>query len=200
MDNLQHRGEDKTFAFATDKSDTSKLSLNLLYKFRKMPGGQDVAMRNFAITARPLKGFELTNEMVTNPEIPRGDLLMGSLPQPLRVNKWKLDYLRDPNCKISGSWEEQRDDDTNMVTRLGGVTFTLFEKTGSPVSLFLGMQQSGGNVPYQANDRWSLGWTQKPGPNQALSLFIGNVTYGGTIAPGVKQANLSMDFEYQIKF
>jgi hypothetical protein len=200
MNNLGQRGADRTFTFATDQSEKSPLRANLLYKFRTMPGDQNIAIRNFSVTARPWKGLELTNEMVTNPELPRSDLLLGSLPQPIRVNKWKLDYSRDPNCKISGSWEEQRNDDTNSLSRLGGLTFTLYEKTGSPISIFVGVEQAGGNVPDHTANRWSLRWDQKPGPNQALSLFVGNVTYGGTLFTGEKHANLSVDFQYQYKF
>ncbi len=200
MNTLHQRGVDRTFSFATDKSDTSRLSANLVFKQRTLPGDQEIAMRNYAITARPMAGIALTNEMITNPETPRNDVILGSLPQPLRVNRWKLDYTRDPNCKITGSWEEQRNDDTNALSRLGGVTFTLFEKSGSPVSLFLGAEQHGGNVPDHVMNRWSLQYNQRPGPNQALSLFIGNVTYGGTLAAGEKHRNLSVDFQYQYRF
>ena len=200
MNNLQQRGVDRSFAFATDQSETAPLRMNLSYKFRTLPGDKNIAIRNFSVTARPMKGMELTNEVVTNPENPAGDQLLGSLPLPLRANKWKLDYLRDPNFKVQGSWQEQRDDSTNMVSRLGGMTFTMFEKSGSPVSIFLGVEQAGGNVPNHVTNRWSLRWDQKPGPNQALSLFIGNITYGGTIAPGTKSHNLSVDFQYQFKF
>lgn len=200
MNNLEQRGVDRTFAFATDPNDKSRLSLSLLYKYRTLPGDQEIAIRNFSVTARPWAGVQLTNEMLTNPEIPRGDVLLGSMPQPTRVNRWKLDYNRDPNCKITGSWEEQRNDETNALTRLGGMTLTMFEKRGSPVSLFLGVEQRGGNVPGHIANRWSLRWDQRPGPNQALSLFIGNVTYGGTLDPGEKHRNLSVDFQYQFKF
>ncbi len=200
MNNLQQRAVDRTFTFATDQAETSPLRMNLMYKFRTLPGDKQVAIRNYSLTARPFKGLELTNEMVTNPETPAGDQLLGSLPQPLRANKWKLDYLRDPNFKIQGSWQEQRDDSTNAVARLGGMTFTMFEKSGSPVSIFLGVEQAGGNVANHVTNRWSLGWNQKPGPNQALSLFIGNISYGGTIARGQKSQNLSVDFQYQFKF
>ena len=200
MNNLHQRGADRLFTFSTDQSVTSRFVASLSYKFRTLPGDQNIAIRNFNITARPWNGLEICNQILTNPEIPRGDVLLGSLPQPTRVNKWSLNYTRDPNFKVSGSWEEQRNDDTNGLTRLGGVTLTMFEKSGSPVSLFVGVEQAKGNVPDHTTDRWSLRWDQRPGPNQALSLFIGNITYGGTISPGEKHHNLSVDFEYQYRF
>jgi hypothetical protein len=202
MNNLQQRGVDRTFTFATAQSTTAKLRANLIYKQRTLPDNTEIAMRNFSIIAQPWKDVLICNEMVTNPELPRGDVLLGSMPQPMRVNKWKLDYLRDPNFKISGTWEEQRNDDTDMLSRMGGVTFTMFEKSGSPVSLFLGVEQTGGGqLPRHLANRWALRFDQKPGPNQALSLFIGNITYGGTLNPGEKaRGNLSADIQYQYRF
>lgn len=200
INNLQQRAADRTFSLQTDPSETSNLRATATYKLRTLPGDQQVAIRNFSVTARPIKGMELTNQMLTNPEMPRGDVLLGSMWQPVRVNKWKLDYLKDPNFKIAGSWEEQRNDDSNALYRLGGVTMTFFEKLGSPLTLFLGSEQAGGNVPRRSSNRWSLRYDQRPGPNQFFSLFVGNVTYGGTIADGVKRSNLSVDLEYQFKF
>ena len=200
MNSLQQRGVDRAFTFTTDQSDKSPLRANLMYKFRTLPGDKDIAIRNFSITAKPVKGMELTNELLTNPEIPAGDQLLGTLPQPTRVNKWKLDYLGNPNFKIEGSWQEQRDDSTNAISRLGGMTFTMFEKSGSPVSLFMGLEQAGGNIPYTNAERWSLRWDQRPGPNQAMSIFVGNVNYGGLLENGQFQHNLSADIEYQWKF
>ena len=200
MTATQLRGVDRAFTFTTDQTDTNRFRASAFYKTRTVPGQPDVAVRNLALTARPFKGLEVTNEVSTNPEIPRSDVLLGSIPQPMRVNKWKLDYLGNPNLKISGSWAEQRDDSTGALSRLSGVTFTMFEKSGSPLSVFLGNQMANDHLPDHIANRWSLRWDQKPGPNQMLSLFLGNVTYQGTISPGDRQHNMSVDFEYQFRF
>lgn len=200
MDNQENRAVDRGFSIVTDQSEKSPLRANLFYKQRSLPNDKDIAIRNFSVTARPVNGLELTHQLLTNPELPQGDVLLGSVAQPMRVNKWKLDYLRDPNFKISGSWEEQRNDDNNALSRLGGVTFTMFEKKGSPLTLFLGSEQADGNVARRTVNRWSLRYDQNPGPNQMFSLFVGNVSYGGTIAPNEKKHNLTLDVEYQLKF
>lgn len=200
MTAAQIQGIDRALTFTTDQTATNKLRASALYKMRTVPGQPDVAVRNLSLTARPVKGLEVTNEVSTNPEIPRSDVLLGTLPQPMRVNKWKIDYLGNANLKISGSWAEQRDDSTGALSRLSGVTFTMFEKSGSPLSIFLGNQMANDNLPEHIATRWSLRWDQKPGPNQVLSMFLGNVTYQGTISPGDRQHNMSIDFEYQFRF
>lgn len=200
MDNLEQRGIDRTFSLSTDQSEKSPLRANLIYKQRTLPDDKDIAIRNFNVTARPTKGLEITHQMLTNPETPRGDVLLGSVAQPMRVNRWKLDYTKDANLKVTGSWEEQRNDDIDSLSRLGGLTLTLFEGKGSPLSMFLGVEQTNGPTPRRTTNRWSLRYDQKPGPNQMFSLFAGNVTYSGLIAPGEKRKNLSVQLEYQYRF
>jgi hypothetical protein len=48
--------------------------------------------------------------------------------------------------------------------------------------------------------RFSLRYDQRPGPNQLLSLYIGNVSYQHKIAPGFARNNLSLNVNYQLKF
>lgn len=199
-DQLENRASDRTFSLSTDQSEKARFKASAFFKERSLPGGKDIAIRNFSLSAKPSNNLELSHQMITNPESPRGDLLLGSATQPLRANKWKLDYVGGPNLKLSGTWEEQRNDDNNALSRLGGLNLVLFEGSGSPLSLFYGVEELNGNVPRRTIDRWSLRYDQRPGPNQIFSLFMGNVTYGHTILPNEKRDNLTMQLEYQWRF
>ena len=166
-----------------------------------MPDQGLTVIRNFQITARPTRGMELSHQVLTNPEEQfRSDVLLGSLTSPLRVNRWKLDYAPNTKWSLAAVWAEKLNDLTFESSRLGGVTLELFKDSGSPLSLFYGVEQLFGNVPRRTAHRYSIRFDQRPGPNQLLSLFAGNVSYEHSIADGFSRNNWTVNVNYQLKF
>jgi hypothetical protein len=194
------RGIDRTFRLSTDPDPKRKLVASVFYKVRTLPWDDQIMVRDYNITARPLKGFELSHQLQTNPEVSRGDVILGSLPQADRRSKWTLSWLQSADTTVSGTYFEQINDQSHANTRTGGLGLTLFQRSGSPLRLFYGVEQSFGNVPRRTRHRYEFEFNQRPGPNQTLSIFAGNIGYEHTIADGEARNNLTLRLNYQWRF
>jgi hypothetical protein len=196
-----YRAIDRSFKLQTDQSDKRWLKASLFYKVRTLPWDEQVMIRDFNITAKPVKNVELTHQLLTNPEVAKGDAVLGTVPQAARSNKWRLDYKQSGNLTVGGSFEEMINDQNKGLSRTGGLNVMLFEKSGSPVKLFYGIEQvDGGGRPRRSTHRYSLQFDQRPGPNQSFSFFLGNVSYEHSIADGWKRNNWTARMDYQIRF
>jgi hypothetical protein len=194
------RGIDRVFKLQTDQSDKRLLRASIFYKIRTMPTDELIMIRDFNITAKPLKNLEVTNQVQTNPEVARGDLFMGSLPQAARSNKWRMDWTKDSNFTLGASWQELVNEQSSARSTTGGVNMKLFGKSGSPLSLFYGVEQLSGNIARRTAHRYHIQFDQKPGQNQMFSLFAGNVSYEHSIADGQLRNNWTLRMNYQLRF
>lgn len=194
------RGVDRKFSFNTDPSDKARLNLALEYKTRTLPGDEQIVMRNYAVTWRPWSGVELTHNVQTNPETTKGDAFLGSIVKAAHANKWRLGFSRNPDTKMGLSWEELIDESKKSLSRIGGIDLSLFNKSGSPLSLFYGVEQKDLVGKRQTVHRYHLRFDQKPGPNQLFSVFAGNVSYEHSIAEGWNRNNWTVLFNYQLRF
>ena len=194
------RGIDRMFSFVTDPNDKQPLSASVKYKVRTLPWDDQVMIRDYSFTARPAKNVALTNQLQTNPEIAKGDSILGSITQAARVNRWKLDVKNNPNLTIGGSWDELINDQTHTRVRTGGLNLTLFGASGSPVQLFYGVEQNDTGGNRKTTGRYHIRYDQRPGPNQTLSFFAGNVSYQYSVADGLSKNNLTLRLDYQIRF
>lgn len=194
------RGIDRSILFATDPGETAKFRGSFSYKFRTLPGDQQAMIRNFSLTARPLPKMEITHQLMTNPELSRSDAVLGSVTQQARVNKWKLDYKGNPNFGIGGSFEESMHDG-NQLSRVAGLTLTMNEGRGSPLSFFIGGEALDTINGRRAYSRYMLRYDPKEGENQKFSLFLGNMTYLHTFGvTGSSDSGLTFRVDYSIKF
>lgn len=193
------RGIDRGVTFTTDQSEKKNLRVNLKYKERTTPFGEKIVIRDYSIVAKPMKGVEVSHHVLTHPEVARGDVILGSIATPRRVNQWKLDVKATEDTTVGAQWEEQFDQNRPM-TRLGGVNVSLFKKSGSPVNLFYGVEQSDANNDRKTQQRYHLRFDQRPGPNQQFSFFIGNLNNTHGLQTNQKRNNLSLQVDYQIKF
>jgi len=194
------RAVDRTFTFATDQSDKRWLRASIFYKARTLPYGDQVMIRNFNVTAKPSKNVELTHQLVTNPEVAKGDAILGSIPQAARSSSWKLDYKNSGYFTVGGEWKEMVNEQNNALSRTGSINVTLFEKSGSPLKLSYGLEEVNGNVKRRVANRYSLQFDQKAGPNQTFSFFAGNLNYMYDIADGFKKNNWTLRMDYQLRF
>lgn len=195
------RAVDRTFSFATDQSDKRWLKGSIYYKVRTLPWDDQVMIRNFNVTAKPNKNFELTHQFLTNPEQAKSDAILGSVPSPERHNVWKLDYKAPSGFTIGGEWREMRNDQNNGLRRTAGLNVSLFEKSGSPLKLYYGLEEvNGAGLNRQLTSRYSIQYDQKAGPNQSFSFFLGNLSYRYNIADGFKKDNWSLRMDYSLRF
>jgi hypothetical protein len=197
-----YRGVDRTIKFATDKDETRPLRASIEYKMRDLPTSDPIMIRNIELAARPFKNFEISNEIITNPEerTPRNDVLLGTVTSPWRINRWNFKYLGDANTSFAARWEERMNEQTRESSRIAGVNLDLFKSSGSPLSLFYGVEQKWGNVQRMTAHRYYLRFDQKPGPNQLFSIFAGNVSYEHSIAEGFSRNNWTVHVNYQLRF
>ena len=167
---------DRSVHFSTDPSQTSKLRANFSYKVRSLPGDQEAMVRNYSLTARPLPKLEVTNSVVTNPELNRPGALFGTVTQSTKVDEWKLAYKQTGDVTVSGTYDESVYLGTQL-SRLAGLTLTLNQAKASPISVFCGAEAMDTAQGRRAYSRFMLRYDPKPGPNSQLSLFLGNVNY-----------------------
>ncbi len=200
MDPSGYRAIDRSFSFATDQSDNRMFKASVLYKLRTMPNDTQVMIRNYNFSFKPTRGLELSHILQTNLDTPQGGVLLGSVPQPTRSNKWKLDYTGSPSTKFGMSWEELINDQAHTLSRLGGINLTFFANNPSPLSLYYGIEQGDLNGVRKTAHRYWIKFDQRPGPNQLLSIFAGNLSWQHSRPDDQKVQNWTVKLEYQLKF
>jgi len=195
-----NRAVDRTFAFATDQNGKDPVKGSLFYKLRSIPGARELVVRNITVAAQPVKGIEVTHSNITNPETANGNALLGSVIQASRAERWKLDWKQNSDITFGGSFEELFNDQAHTSSRTAGVNMVLFSKTASPITLFYGLEEAEQRGAYKSNQRYHLKFDQKAGPNQIFSMFIGNVSYQGSLSGGSGSDNWTIRLDYQLRF
>jgi len=200
MHNSGYRAVDRSFSFTTDQDPKRWLIGSIYLKERSLPTEpEDVQIQNIGVTARPMKGVEVSHQLVQNPEVTRGDALLGSVIQASRAERWKLNVQTNPDTSVGGSFEELYNGQTRRMSRVAGFNVTLKQRSGSPVELFYGLEESDANGRRRTAHRYHLKFDQRPGPNQNLSLFLGNVSYEHSFENGGRD-NWTIRLDYQLRF
>lgn len=201
------RAIERAFSLRTDppvpEGQTAPLrafSADVVYKLRTLPGDQQVMIRNYALTWRPSRIWTLTHVLQGNLDVPHDGVPLGSVPQPIRANRWKLDYAGHPGTQFGASWEEIVNDQARTRSRTGALHLTLFAESPSPLRLFYGLEQLDQNGVRRTNHRYWLRFDQRPGPNQSLNLFLGNVSWQHSRPDGQDLQNWTARLEYHIRF
>ncbi len=200
IDPAGNRAIDRTVKLQTDPSEKKLLTATISYKERTMPDNTEVTIRDFSIVARPLKNLTITNQIQTNPDVANPAAILGSIPQASRSNKWRMDYKQSPNLTMGGSWEELLNDQTHSMSRTGGINLKLFERSGSPITIFYGVEQADQANFWRTTQRYSLQFDQKPASNQTFSFFVGSVSYEHSVPVGSNPRNLTVRLNYQFRF
>ncbi len=194
-----YRGIDRAFSFKTDQNENRFLRATMDYKVRTLPWGENVMIRNFGIYFKPAKDFTLSNVVSTNPEDKSNpNVILGSVATKRQDNQWKLEWKRDKNFSLSGQWLEQMNVSEQLV-RHAGLNLTLFQGSGSPLSLYYGIRQNGWNTDRKTSEEFSLRFDQRPGPNQVFSFYVGNVSYQNFTPQGYKNTNWTVRVDYQLR-
>ncbi len=200
MDPTGNRAIDRTIKLITDPSEKKLISAGISYKDRTMPDNSTIIIRDFNITLRPKKNLTITNLLQTNPDIANPGALLGSVPQASRSDKWTADYKLNPNLTYGGLFQELINDQDHSSSQTGGFTMKLFEKSGSPITIFYGLESADRSDLWRKTQRYSIQFDQKPGPNQTISLFIANLSYEHSVPVGSYSNSNTLRINYQYRF
>ncbi len=177
------------------------LSARLSYTIRTTPWQEDEEhLRNYALEFRPTQKLAISNEVVENPENQANDVLFGSTFAPQAFNRWRVEW-QEEGFALSANWDQTRLLQQGSSQTMGGLELRLFERLGSPLKLFYGLEQS--NDPYQQRmvNRYSVEYTQRTGPNQSFNFFVGNVqdrTFSAEFRNALDETRVRLD--YQLRF
>ncbi len=192
-------GIDRSFSLTTDPSARAPIVVNGSVKMRTLPEDKDYTSRNFTVTARPVRGVELSNQVQTNLEVVNPNVLLGSTLLADRGNKWSLGIKPSGDTALAATWEEKVNDATDVSSTLSALNLTLFQKT-NPLKLTYGLDQIDGNLAHRQVTRYSLQYDARAPGLQTFSLFVGNVGYVYDLSDGFRGDNWTVRMNYQIRF
>jgi len=193
-------GTDRFVSLQTDPNPKKWIVAGIKLKERSTPETGHTMIRDYNITIRPIKNLEITNQLLTNPEEQfRPDVLLGSVTSPWRLNKYKLDYHSSASTTIGATWEERLNDYTRDSFTTAGLDLELFKNSGSPLTLWYGMEQGTGST-HQSAARYYLKFFQRPGPNQSLNIFVGNISWAYANGSSFSKNNWTVHCSYEYRF
>ena len=203
VDQQGNRAVDRTYRFKTDPSDKAPLSASMTYKQRVMPDNKEYAIRDYQMSWKPSKGFQLTNQIQTNPEGPvNPNIVLGTLPLAQRRNIWRADFTGNKNFVIGGQFDEMVDDALKTTRRTAGMNLSLFTASGSPVGMFYGIEQNDSSAGRNSFVRFGFSFDQKPSANQVFSLSVGNQGWlqsANKALAGKNDWTARMNYQWRIK-
>ena len=191
---------DRSVSLTTDPNPKAPLVVNGSIKVRDLPGDDDYTSRNFGVTARPIPGVEVTNQVQTNLEVANPNVILGSSLLADRSNRWALGVKTSADTTLGASWEEKENDANDASSTLSSLHLTLFQKSGNPLKLTYGMDQIEGNLVKRQVTRYSLQYDAKASAAQTFSLFLGNVGYVYSLEDDLKGMNWTLRMNYQLRF
>lgn len=175
VDQTGQRAIDRTYQFKTDFSNKAPLSASFTYKQRVMPDNKEYAIRDYQVKWQASKGLQITNQIQTNPEGPyNANIVLGTTPMAQRRNVWRADYSATKNFTFGGQFDEMVDDTLLTKRRTAGLNLSLFQASGSPLSLFYGIEQNDSTVGRNSYVKFGLSFDQKASANQVFSFSVGN--------------------------
>jgi hypothetical protein len=196
----QYRAVDRTVKFVSDPSGKAPFRLSMLYGSRTLPNDTSVAVRDFSVCWNMGRGMQLEHSVVTNP-LANGGPYLDTTPVDERRNQWSLKWTGDKSRKADLTWKEVlRDRQDDALYREASVNCTLFADNPSPLTFSYGLVQWDRNGSRQTSNRFALGFTQRPGPNQSLSFQLTNLNYGDTVANGMKPQNWGLRVDFFSRF
>ena len=194
------RAIDRVFAFTTDVSGKSWLRADVKYNLRTLPYGEQVMVRNFTLTAEPVKHWQVTHSVMTNPLQADNNAMLGANATPTRSNKWAVNFDGNPNTKFGLGYEEFFNEQNNQQVSSLKVGTTLFANNPSPLVLEYIMAESNATGTMQRSHGFNFGYVQRPGPNQSLSFRLSNLNWELAHPEDQNLQNWNLRLDYSWKF
>jgi hypothetical protein len=194
------RAIDRTFYTTSDKTGKAAFQAAVKYGVRTMPDNKDYAIRDYKLSWKPSKDLQFSHTVATNSLKAAKNVMLGTIASPGRTNQWNLNYLGGRDYKAGLFWKEDLNDHNRFLKREGGVDITLFANNASPLKLRYGLAQMERSGVRQTSHSFSLGFTQRPGPNQSLAMSLQNLNWehGRPDKYGVHNWNVRLD--YSVRF
>ncbi len=176
VDQQGKRAIDRTYQVKTDYTNKAPISAAFTYKQRIMPDNKEYAIRDYQLKWQVGKGFVISNQIQTNPEGPfNANIVLGTTPMAQRRNIWRADFTQGKGgFTFGGQFDEMRDDTLKTIRRTGGMNFSFFQNSGSPLNMFYGIEQNESTAGRNSYVRFGFSFDQKPSANQVFSISVGN--------------------------
>jgi hypothetical protein len=101
---------------------------------------------------------------------------------------------------VGGSYTELKNQTALSVSRTAGLNAKLFEKSGSPITIFYGMEEADAVDLWRTTTRYSIEYDQKPASNQTFSLLLGSLAYEHSTPIGQNPRSMTLRINYQFSF
>lgn len=119
----QGRAADRVYKLASDRSPKNPLQYSFSYKVRTFQGGTEQMIRDYNVTYKPSKQFEVAHEFRSFPEQANPQVVLGSLIVPTGFSNWTMNWVWSPRLSLRGDYRIDWDDKQNRRVRRGGFSF-----------------------------------------------------------------------------
>lgn len=196
------RAIDRGFEVAYGDIENGWFAADVAYKVRTMPLDDELTViRSYNLEVRPTDGFVLKHSLLTNPENDRNNrYLLGSRTDNIHESRWQLTYNAQREWDASFAFSEIIDFNRSRMDRVGTATLTLFKQTGSPLHLSYGLNQRDRNDSRETSHLFELRFDQRPGPNQFLSLALGNMNWQHSRPTNQNPFDWMLRLDYQLRW
>ncbi|MBS1714682.1 MAG: hypothetical protein JST30_10145 [Armatimonadetes bacterium] len=194
------RAIDRVFSFTTDVTGKSKIRADVKYNLRTLPFGQQAMIRNYTVTAEPIKHWQITHSLNTNPLQADNNALLGAVATPTRSNKWGVSFDGNAKTKFGMGYEEFYNEQNNQQISSLKFGATLFANNPSPLVLEYVTAESNVSGEMQRSHGFNLRFDQRPGPNQSMSLKLSNLNWEIARPSDQNLQNWNLRFDYSWKF
>lgn len=196
-----NRAIDRTFTLSTDRSNKAPLRAAVKYGVRTLPNDEEVMIRDYSLTYQASRNLLLQHNLLTNPVQQRGNALLGTVSLDERRSSWVAKYQNDPRFAFDFSWSEiKREQRGERLKREARLDMTLFADNASPVKLSYALQQYDRNNFRSLAHSYGISFTQRPGPNQALSFSLEHLQWGQGRPGDSRLRDWALRFDYNWRF
>ncbi len=194
------RAIDRILTLTTDTTGKSWLRADVKYNLRTLPFGQQAMIRNYTLTAEPIKHWQFTHSLMTNPLQADPNAMLGAVATPGRTNKWGIAFDGSKRTKLSMTYEEFMNEQNNQQVGSLKIGALLFANNPSPLNLEYVVAESNASGTMQRSHGFNLGFNQRPGPNQSLAFRISNLNWELARPADQNLQNWNMRLDYSWRF
>lgn len=192
---------DRVARFNLDPTGKKPLQLSMAYKLRAMPDGTEYVVRDFDARYKINDVFAVSHSTDDLPEKEKNNAILGTELKPTLGRKWAIEYK--PSGKVNAilGYEELSHLDQSTVARRTNLTLTFLEESGSPIKLsYTHEQNERPSDGRRTRNEYRIGFDQKPGDNQTLSIMLGYVDWRDGLPEGELWKRTLLSLDYQLRF
>ncbi len=194
-------GADRFATFKLDPTGKKRLQMNLGYKVRTLPNGGNLVMQDFDLGYKVGDKFNLSHSTDNFPEQAENGSPLGTSARPTRARTWAIDYIPNTDTNFKFAFNDLEDIQQHTLARRANVTMSMFNKSGSPIRLTYGVEQSENPLDgRRTRHQYEFAFDQKPGPYQTFSFAVGSINWEHGIVEGQLWNRMMLNVDYQLRF